>query len=97
MKRETKIKSTVNDLDKNGLFCGNNRKNISREISKTESVISDRKPQFVAELTKELNKILGIKMKLLISFHLQTDRQTKYMNQELEQYLRLFIDHKQKN
>jgi len=60
-------------------------------------VISERGPQFEAELTKKLNKMLGIKMKLLISFHLQTDRQTKYMNQELEQYLRFFVDHRQKN
>ena len=60
-------------------------------------MISERGPQFEAELTKKLNKMLGIKMKLLVSFHLQTDRQTKYMNQELEQYLRFFVDHRQKN
>ena len=52
-----------------------------------ESVVSDRGPQFVAELTKELNKILGIKTKLSTAFHPQTDRQTERMNQELEQYL----------
>jgi len=52
-----------------------------------ESVVSDRGPQFTVELTKELNRILGIKMKLLTVFHPQTDGQTKRMNQELEQYL----------
>ena len=41
--------------------------------------------------------MLGIKTKLLTSFHLQTDGQTEQMNQELDQYLRLFADHKQKN
>jgi len=40
-----------------------------------ESVISDRRSQFVAKLTKELNKILGIKTKLLIVFHSQIDKQ----------------------
>ena len=40
-----------------------------------ESVVLDRGLQFTAELTKELNKILGIKTKLLTSFHPQTDRQ----------------------
>ena len=37
----------------------------------------------------ELNKILEIEMKLLIVIHLQTNRQIKQKNQELEQYLRL--------
>jgi len=48
----------------------------------------------MVELTKELNRMLEIKTKLLIVFHLQTDRQMEWMNQELEQYLRFFIDHK---
>ena len=38
-----------------------------------ESVISDRKPQFAVELTKNLNRMLGVKKKLSISFHPQTD------------------------
>jgi len=59
-------------------------------------VILDRSPQFVAELTKELNRILGIEMRLSIVFHPQMDGQTKRMNQELEQYLRFFVDHRQK-
>jgi len=62
-----------------------------------ESVVSDRKIQFAVELTKKLNKMLGIEMKLLISFHPQTDSQTKQMNQELRQYLWFFFDYRQKN
>jgi len=42
-----------------------------------ESIVSDRGPQFVVELTKELNRILGIKTKLSTAFHLQTDGQTE--------------------
>jgi len=42
--------------------------------------MSDRGPQFVAELTKELNKMLGIKMRLSTAFHPQTDRLTEQMN-----------------
>jgi len=34
-----------------------------------ESVVSDRGPQFAAELIKELNRMLGIKTKLLTAFH----------------------------
>ena len=40
-----------------------------------ESVISDRDPQFAAELTKKLNIILRIEMRLLTAFHLQTNGQ----------------------
>ena len=38
-----------------------------------ESVVSDRGPQFAVELTKELNRMLGIKTKLSMAFHPQTD------------------------
>jgi len=62
-----------------------------------ESVVLDRGPQFAAELMKELNRILEIEMRLSTAFHPQTDGQTERMNQELEQYLRFFVDHRQKN
>ena len=60
-----------------------------------ESIISDQGPQFIVGLIKELNGMLGIKSKLSMAFHLQTNGQTKRVNQELEQYLRMFIDHRQ--
>jgi len=37
----------------------------------------DRSLQFAVELTKELNKMLGIETKLSMFFHSQTDKQTK--------------------
>ena len=60
-----------------------------------ESIISDRGAQFVANLMRELNWILGIETKLSTAFYPQTDGQTERTNQELEQYLRMFIDHRQ--
>ena len=42
-----------------------------------KSVVSDRGPQFVVELMKKLNRMLGIKTKLLTVFHPQTDGQTE--------------------
>ena len=45
------------------------RDNIWKLYKLLESVISNREPQFVAELIKELNEILEIEMKLLTAFH----------------------------
>jgi len=73
------------------------RDNVWKLHGLPESVVLDRGPQFAAELTKELNRMLGIKTKLSTVFHLQTDGQTEQMNQELEQYLWLFVEHRQKN
>jgi len=46
-------------------------------------------------MMKELNNLLGIQTKLLTAYHPQTDGQTERVNQELEQYLRVSIDHRQ--
>ena len=73
------------------------RDNVWKLYRLPESVVLDRVLQFTAELTKELNRILGIETRLLMAFHPQTDGQTEQMNQELEQYLRFFVDHRQKN
>ena len=60
-------------------------------------MVSDRGPQFAAELTKELNRMLGIKTKLSTAFHPQMDGQMEQMNQELEQYLWFFVEHRQRD
>jgi len=69
------------------------RNNVWKLHGLPNSIISNRGPQFTAGIMKELNHMLGIETKLLMAFHLQTDGQTERMNQELEQYLRMFIDH----
>ena len=73
------------------------RDNVWKLHGLPESVVLDKGPQFAAELMKELNRILGIKTRLLTVFHPQTDGQTEQINQELEQYLRFFVDHRQKD
>ena len=60
-----------------------------------ESIISDRGAQFAVGMMRELNNLLGIQTKLLTAYYPQMDRQTKRINQELEQYLRVFINHRQ--
>ncbi len=56
------------------------RDNVWKLHGLPESVVSDKGPQFAAELTKELNWMLGIKMKLSTAFYPQTDGQTERMN-----------------
>ena len=50
------------------------RDNVWKLHGLPESVISNRGPQFVAGLTKELNKILGIETKLFMAYYPQMDR-----------------------
>jgi len=73
------------------------RDNVWKLHGLPESIVSDKGPQFAVELTKELNRMLGIETRLSTAFYPQTDRQTERMNQELEQYLRFFVDHRQKD
>jgi len=85
----TTEKMSAEDLAK--LF----RDNVWKLHSLLESIILDRGLQFVAGIMRELNRMLGIKSKLSIVFHSQTNGQMERVNQELEQYLRMFIDHRQ--
>jgi len=71
------------------------RDNVWKLHSLLESIISDKGPQFTAGLMRELNRMLGIKSKLSTAFYPQTNGQIERVNQELEQYLRMFIDHRQ--
>ena len=73
------------------------RDNVWKLHGLLESVVLDRGPQFAAELMRELNRMLGIKTKLSMAFHPQTNGQTERMNQELEQYLWFFIEYRQKD
>jgi len=71
------------------------RDNVWKLHGLLESIILDRGLQFVAGIMRELNRMLGIKSKLSMVFHSQTNEQMERVNQELEQYLRMFIDHRQ--
>jgi len=56
------------------------RDNMWKLYGLLESIILDRGPQFVTGLVRELNRILGIKSKLLTVFHPQTDGQIERIN-----------------
>jgi len=49
------------------------RDNVWKLHRLLESMISDKEPQFVVGLMKELNKMLEIEMKLSMAYYLQTD------------------------
>jgi transposase InsO family protein len=53
--------------------------------------LSDRGPQFITEFMKELYRLLGIKLAATTTYHPQGNGQIERVNQELEQYLHLFI------
>jgi len=49
------------------------RDNVWKLYGLPESVVLDKGPQFATELTKKLNRMLGIEMRLLTAFHPQID------------------------
>ena len=44
---------------------------------------------------RDLNQLLGIQSNLSMAYHPQTDSQTECVNQEVEQYLHLFVNYHQ--
>ena len=58
-----------------------------------EKVLSNQGPQFASKVMREINRLLGIKTATSMAFHPQTDGQTEQINQEIEQYLQLFVNH----
>ena len=60
-----------------------------------KEVISDRGPQFMSNFMRGLSKILGIKVVASTANHPQTDGKTECVNQEVEQFLCLFVNQRQ--
>jgi transposase InsO family protein len=58
-------------------------------------VVSARGPQFIAGFTRELYKLLGIKLAMSTAYHPQTDSQMERINQVLEGYLCTFTSQQQ--
>ena len=56
------------------------RDNVWKLYRLPESIVSDKGPQFAAEMTRELNSMLEIETKLSTAFYPQTDGQTERIN-----------------
>ncbi|KAJ3502093.1 hypothetical protein NLJ89_g9041 [Agrocybe chaxingu] len=71
------------------------RDNVWKDFGLPCTIISDRGPQFVSHFTKALNSLLGISENTSTAFRPQTDGQTERTNQEVEIYLRAFMNKRQ--
>ncbi len=58
-------------------------------------VISDRGTVFISKFMKDLYDLLQIKGNFSTAYHPQMDGQTERVNQEVEKYLRMFVNHLQ--
>ncbi|VDC04626.1 unnamed protein product [Peniophora sp. CBMAI 1063] len=58
-------------------------------------LVSDRGTQFVSRFMQRLLQRLGIKSARSTSYHPQSDGQTEHVNQDLETYLRMFVNYYQ--
>ena len=69
--------------------------NVFRLHGIPSKIIHDRGVQFDAAFMKEFYRLLRIEGNPSTAYHPQTDGQTERMNQELEQFLRLYVNHRQ--
>ena len=60
-----------------------------------KKITNNRGPQFVSELMKELCTRLGIQQNLSTTYHPQTDGQVERSHQEMETFLRHYVNHLQ--
>ena len=71
------------------------KEHVFREHGLPQKVISDQGSQFVSSFMRNLYNLLRIEANPSMAYHPQTDRQTEGMNQELEEYLRIYVNKKQ--
>ena len=64
--------------------------NLYKRFGLPDKIISDQGPQFALKAFVELLKLLGIKSALSTAYHLQTDRTTEQVNQEIKAYLGIY-------
>jgi hypothetical protein len=69
--------------------------NVWKHHGWPSKVISDRGPQFASKLMANLNQLLNVKTALSTAYHPQTDGQTERLNQDVEIFLRLYVNHMQ--
>jgi hypothetical protein len=58
-------------------------------------IIHDHDIRFIGKFMTTLCKLLGIKQNLSTAYHPQTDGQTEWANQQIEEYLQIFVNYHQ--
>ena len=69
------------------------RDRVVRDHGLPRRIIHNRDTRFVSKYIRELLGLLGIKQNASTTYHPQTDGQTERMNQMIEQYLCVFVNH----
>jgi hypothetical protein len=82
---------TTSDVDADGIADIHYREIFHLHRIPTK-IVSDRGPQFAAQLMKALYQKLGITRALTTAYHPQSNSQTERANQEVEQHLQLFAN-----
>jgi hypothetical protein len=57
-----------------------------------KKIILDKDTRYASNFMTELYKLIGVQANISTAYHLQTDGQTERANQEIEAYLRAFIN-----
>ena len=60
-------------------------------------IFSDRGPQFASKFMEELTEALRTTRQLSIAYHPQIDGQMERINQEVEMFLRHYVNYQQDN
>jgi hypothetical protein len=92
--KKTHLIPTNKDVDAEGIvkiFLNH----VWKHHGTPKQVISDRGTQFTSKFMGQVLKRIGIKWSMSTAYHPRTNGQTEQINQEVEQYLRLFTSYRQ--
>ncbi|SNX81296.1 related to Gag-pol polyprotein [Melanopsichium pennsylvanicum] len=70
---------------------------VFKRFGMPKHIVSDRGQQFISAVWKDFAQQHNIKHLLSTAYHPQTDGQTEWVNQVVEQYLRIYCNYKQNN
>ena len=71
------------------------RDRVCKDFGFPKRILSDRGTQFASNFMRDFNRLMGIQANLSTAYHPQTDGQMEWINQEIKQYLRLFVNYRQ--